>query len=274
MNKSQSHIYDLEYESVTIGDVQYIRDHKAIWRYGETWIPVPGARDLTLTEHFEPKQVISSDGTIERVIVSGESIRESPELLEWCVDAGDPRHDSDGNLIEVFVPHSTWKERDRVPGKLVAPEHSAKEAERALANAERVYREADQARDDASEARAEVLRKYSERITRERAHAITGLSVGRIQQLIRREKLTELELSVLDILNTGDGMHTDAIQELAIKHNPRSSAAAIDQVLRSLLERHLIKRKGPRILLTEDGRAILPSARSPGKARRQAMKAG
>jgi hypothetical protein len=276
VKNTQSHIYDLEFESTTVGGVHYKRDHDGVWRYSDTWLPVPGARDLTLTERFEPKLIVSSSQDsqkVERVVVSGDSVRESPELLGWCLELGTTFTGPDGELVEVFVPYASWQERDRVPGAMVAPEHSEKEAERALAEVERKYREADQALEVAAEERAEMLRRYADRMTRQEARAITGLSVGRIQQLIRREKLNDLELSMLEILDTKDGRKVGTAQELAMKRNPRSGIAAIDEVLRELIARGLIRRSGPRIQLTAEGREMLPSRRRSSAERPSEVKA-
>lgn len=258
MKNSQSHIYDLEFESATVDGVHYVRDQKGVWRYADTWIPVPGARDLKLSERFETKDVVSRTGDIERVVVSGDSIRESPELLEWCVEAGEPMYGADGELKEVFVPHEVWTKRDRVPGALVAPEHSSDDARRQLALVERRYREADQALEEASEARADVLRSLAGLLTRQQARRITGLSVGRIQQLIRREKLTELEVGILGILDVKGGRSAGSVQELAQKQFPRTNTSAIDVVLQELVARGLVKAGGETIRLTREGRAMAP----------------
>jgi len=258
LKNSQSHIYDLEFESATIDGVHYARDQKGIWRYADTWIPVPGARDLKLSERFETKEVVSRTGDIERVIVSGDSIRESPELLEWCVEEGEPIYGPEGELKEVFVAHEVWMTKDRVPGALVAPEHSSDDAKRQLALVERKYREADQALEDAAVARANVLRSLVGRLTRQQAREITGLSIGRIQQLIRPEKLTELEVGVLGILAVKGGRSAGSVQELAQKRFPRTDTSAIDGVLRGLVARGLIK-GGETIRLTDKGREMAPS---------------
>lgn len=274
MKNSQSHIYDLEFESAAVDGVHYVRDHKGIWRYADTWIPVPGARDLKLSERFETKDVVSGAGDIERVVISGDSIRESPELLEWCIEAGEPMYGPDGQLKEVFVPHEVWTKRDRVPGALVAPEHSSDDAKRQLAHAEREYREADQVLEEAAEARADVLRSLAGRLTRQQAREITGLSVGRIQQLIRREKLTELELGVLGILNVKGGRSTGSVQELAQKQFPRTSASAIDGVLQELVTRGLVKAGGETIRLTREGRAMAPPRTDAEEEQRSEAGAG
>lgn len=258
MKSSQSHIYDLEFESATVDGVHYARDQKGIWRYADTWIPVPGARDLKLSERFETKEVISRTGDIERVIVSGDDIRESPELLEWCLDEGEPVYGPGGEIKEVFVAYEVWVAKDRVPGELVAPEHSPDDAKRQLALVERKYREANQALEDAAVARANVLRSLAGRLTREQAREITGLSVGRIQQLIRPEKLTELELGVLGILAVKGGRSAGSVQELARKQFPRADTAAIDGVLRGLVARGLVKGRET-IRLTDKGREMAPA---------------
>lgn len=258
MKNPQSHIYDLEFESATIDGVHYVRDHTGKWRYADSWIPVPGARDLKLSERFETKEVVSRTGEVERVVVSGDSIRESPELLEWCVEVGEPMYGSDGQLKEVFVPYEVWLEKDRVPGALVAPEHSPDDAKRQLALAERCHREAEKALEEAAEARAAILRTFAGRLTRQQARSITGLSVGRIQQLIRREKLTDLEVAVLGILNIKGGRSAGALQELVQKRFPRTDVSAIDGVLQELVSRGLVRAGGETIRLTREGRAMAP----------------
>jgi hypothetical protein len=273
LNNSQSHIYDLEYETAMVNGVQYLRDREGTWRYADTWIPVPGARDLTLTERFQPQRVVNAQGEVERLIVSGESIRASPALLDWCLEVGTPMEGPDGELNEVFVPHAKWEERDRVPGALVAPEHSDEEPKRALAEVERRYREADQKLTEVAEERADVLRRYAGRMTREEARKITGLSVGRIQQLIRREKLTDLEVGVLGILDSTDVRSIGTVKELAHQQFPRSDIAAIDRVLRELLSRGLIKGSGSSIQLTREGREAAPPRSSPARPRKPGVKA-
>lgn len=274
MKNSQSHIYDLEFETATVGGVHYVRDHKGIWRYADSWIPVPGARDLRLSERFETKDVVSRAGDIERVVVSGDSIRDSPELLEWCIEAGEPMYGPDGRLKEVFVPYEVWTEKNRVPGALVAPEHSSDNARRELALAERKYRESEKALEEAAEARAAVLRTFAGRLTRQQARKITGLSVGRIQQLIRREKLTDLEIGVLGILNVKGGRSAGSVQELAQKQFPRSDAGSIDEVLRELVTRGLVRTAGETIRLTRKGRGMAPPEAGPEREQRSEAGAG
>jgi hypothetical protein len=261
VKNQQAHIYDLEFEEAMIEGVHYVRDHRGIWRYAENWIPVPGARDLTLTERFQPKVIINARGDIERVVVSGDSIRDAPDLLGWCEEVGAVMRSPDGEVDEVFVPYPAWKDRDRVPNALVAPEHSDNEAERAVALVERKYREADQALKEVAEERADVLRAYSDRMTREDARKITDLSVGRIQQLIRREKLTELEIGVLEILEAEEACGPEQVRELLQRRYPRSNVAAIDAAMQELINRRLIRSAGGTIRMTREGREATPRRR-------------
>lgn len=251
-------MYELEFETATVNGVHYLRDHSGTWRYADSWIPVPGARDLTLTERFQPQRVVNAQGDVERMIVPGDSIKAAPELLGWCLEEGTAIEGPDGELKEVFVPYAKWEARDRVPGALVAAEHSDQEAKRVLAEVERRYREADQNLAEVAEERADVLRRYAGQMTRQEAREITGLSVGRIQQLIRREKLTDIEIGVLGILDNREGRSAEAVKELAHKQYPRSDIAAIDRVLRELLDRGLITASGSTIRLTRGGREAAP----------------
>jgi hypothetical protein len=270
----QSNIYSLENETAVVNGVHYVRDQEGVWRYEDSWIPVPGARDLTLTERFQPQRVVNAQGEIERMIISGDSIHASPDLLRWCLEEGTSIEGPDGNPKEVFVPYAKWEERDRVPGALVAPEHSDEEPKRSLAEVERRYREADQNLNDVAEERAEVLRRYAGQMTREEARQITGLSVGRIQQLIRREKLTDLEIGVLGILDSSDARSIGAVKELAHKQFPRSDNTAIDRVLQELLSRGLIKASGSSIRLTREGREAAPPRARIGKSQKADVKGG
>jgi fructose-specific component phosphotransferase system IIB-like protein len=266
LKNHQSHIFDLDLEAAEMNGVHYVRDHRGKWRYAESWILVPGARDLTLTEKFQPKAIVNAQGEAERVVVSGDSIREAPDLLGWCVEVGTAMRGPNGELDEVFVPYSVWRARDRVPNALVAPEHSEAAPRRAVAEIERKYREADQALKEVAEERADVLRRFADRMTREEAHEITDLSVGRIQQLIRREKLTELEVGVLEILQTNDGCTSEQTKELLQRRYPRAEVSAIDAAMQELVNRRLIKAAGQAIRLTREGREALPSPRRSKRA--------
>lgn len=246
-----------EFELTYLNDVQYIRDPEGVWHYADTWIEVPGARDLTLTERFEPKFIINGGGEVERVVVPGESIEEFPELLEWCLDIGTAITDEDGEIAEVFVPIEAWRERDRVPGALVAPEHTGNPAEQELAQAERAYREAERRLEIAADNRAEVLRRHSDEMTRQEARAITGLSVGRIQQLIRSEGLSEVEKTLLQVLDTRKSKTFESIEKIIEASDLPTERAFLVRRLRELEMRGLIETTKTGFRLTKDGRDVL-----------------
>ncbi len=198
---------ELPFETAEVDGTAYVRELDGTWRYAHSWIKVPGARDLTLTERFQPKLIVASTATgeaqVERVVVSGESIAAHPDLLDWCLAEGAKVQGPGPGVFEVLVPVETWNEHDRIPGEIVAPEHSENQSERELAQAEREYREADRALEIAAAHRAEVLRQYAEDMTRQEARAITDLSVGRIQQLIREDvgDLDEIDRSLLVLVS-------------------------------------------------------------------------
>jgi hypothetical protein len=243
----------------------YVRDRDGTWRYAATGIAVPGARDLTLTERFQPKQVMTADGeTIERVIVSGEDVRAAPELLGWCVKAGARVENSYGKLVEVLVPYELWQERDHVPGAIYAPEQGPKESERELALAERRCREAERDLERATKRRAKVLRRYADEMTRQRAHEITGLSVGRIQQLIRPEVPPISERRILEILEVKPDSTPAEIAAVAAKLKGLSSSKnSIRNHLAGLEKQGLVERgRGGMTRLTSMGAEALEAARA------------
>jgi hypothetical protein len=208
---------EIIYEHAEIGDAVFFRDPDGTWRYADSWIAVPGARDVTLTDRFEPKLVVSASGEIERVVVNGADIASAPELLDWCRHAGAPIWKG-AELVEVLVPFEEWQEHDRVPGALFSPEHEGTEPERQLAAAERVYREAELNLERAADHRADVLRLYADEMTRQEARRLTGLSVGRIQQLIRAERLDEHELAILGLFESGPIKTFQGFVRMAHRH--------------------------------------------------------
>jgi hypothetical protein len=202
-------------ELVEANGTIYAREDDGTWRYAHTWIRVPGARDLTLTERFKPKLVVAGTGSgqeVERVVVSGEDIAAHPDLLAWCAELGAPVRGPDGQMLEVLVPYELWQEHDRIPGEIVAPEHSDDPAERELAIAERKVREAEQALERATDVRAAVLREHEGLMTREQARAITGLSVGRVQQLVKSAlDLEEIDQMILECIRRTPGRNARTV---------------------------------------------------------------
>ena len=256
-NRDKFYLGAMTLEAAELDGVQVVRDPDGVWRYAETWIPVPGARDVTLTERFDPKFVISKDGDIERVVVDGASVRTHPDLLDWCLIEGTPIREGD-EILEVFVPYALWEDRERVPNELISPEHEGTVAERELAAAERRFREAERRLDAAAEARAEVLRRYSEEMTRQEAREITGLSVGRIQQLIRTERLEDHERQILEIFQEGPIETIEVLQDRARARSMPSDEDLLHDLVRELESRGLLElEEGVGVGLTHEGTQIL-----------------
>lgn len=248
-------------ETAVIDGHEFVRDPQGEWRHWDSWIPVPGASDVTLTERFKPKFIVSADEEIERVVVSGESIGEAPELLEWCLDEGTPIM-KDGEIVEVFVPYDRWLEHDRVPGALIAPEVHGDEAEQELAMAERQYREAEVRFNAATTLRAHVLRRRAEELTRQRARDITSLSVGRIQQLIRAESITAGERRLLEIFEDNVIPSFAEVQALAEEAELPRASDVLTPVIKELQRRGLLQKNPEGLALTREGEELLYELRA------------
>ncbi|MGN6664192.1 MAG: hypothetical protein ACTHK6_08340 [Solirubrobacterales bacterium] len=246
-----------ELETAELDGVQVVRDSDGVWRYAESWIEIPGARDVTLTERFQPKFVVFADKEIERVVVDGNHVRDFPELLGWCLEIGTPIHEGD-ELVEVLVPYRRWEEHDRVPNELISPEHHGKEAERELAEAERQYREEEIRFERAADARAEVLRKWAGVMTRQEAKGITGLSVGRIQQLVREEPLEDVDQPVLELFEDGPVENLKELKKIAAENGMKHDLSFLSSVVRDLKARGLLEGiKGGALALTAQGERLL-----------------
>lgn len=260
MSKLDLRAGESPFEVAEIEGSRVWRDASGLWRYTDTGIPVPGARDVTLTERFQPKQVVNAQEQIERVIVSAEDIASAPEVLDWCLVEGTPI-ELDGELIEVLVPYELWQERDRIPCELIAPEYHGTEAEQQVAMAERAYREAERQAEKAADYRAEVLRRYAEEMTRQEARAITGLSVGRIQQLIRSDRLEPYERRVLELFTEGPINSFVRFQKLAASSGlERIDEGTLRQAIVDLEGRNFLEPQGDGVGLTREGAEALAGA--------------
>jgi hypothetical protein len=245
------------FEVAEIDDVKFLRDANGVWRYAESGIPVPGARDVTLTERFQPKLIINSEQEIERVVVSAGAIATVPELLGWCLTEGTPVKAGD-ELLEVLVPYELWQKRDRIPGELIVPEYHGSEAQQQVAAAEREYREVERQFEKAADYRAEVLRRHYDEMTRQEARAITGLSVGRIQQLIRAGGLEPRERQILELFADGPISSYEGFQKKArLAGLSFHDDDAMDQVVKELEHRDFLEWSPDGIGLTEEGAQIL-----------------
>jgi len=224
---------------------------------------------LTLTERFKPKFVItgaaSGGSEVERVVVSGDDIEANPDLLGWCLEQGYSVFGAGGDeVFEVMVPWEIWHERDRIPGEIYAPELHGSDAERELADAERECREADRAQELAAARRAEVLRRHSEDMTRQQARAITDLSVGRIQQLIR-EGLPTLASAEVLMLIVIDSQKPKNIRELRAAMREQLGMnrppEIVSRQLQQLQERGLVEKTPRGLRLTLEGKETLEVSR-------------
>jgi hypothetical protein len=261
-----------DFETAVVNGTQYVRDPEGAWRYADSWIKVPGGRDLTLTERFSPKLVITQPGTrevseIERVVVSGDEIEKHPDLLGWCLELGYPVQGTGGAIFEVMVPWEAWQDHDRIPGMIYAPELHGSESEQELAGAEREYREADRTLEAAAAKRAEVLRRHSGNMTRQQARQITDLSVGRIQQLIREgvDDLDHMDVLVLAVVESKRPKNAKELHKLAREVGVDETDALVNRRTQILRDRNLIKRKSNGFRLTPEGKEALMASR-PGRS--------
>lgn len=251
-----------ELETALLDGDLVVRDTDDVWRYASTWIAVPGARDITLTERFKPKYIVDENDEIERVVIAGEAVDNFPDLLGWCLEEGTPIREDDA-LVEVIVPWGQWQERSRVPGELFSPEHHGSEAECHLAAAERRYREAESSFETAARERAQWLRKYADEMTRQEAREITGLSVGRIQQLIRSEGSPDRE--ILELFVDGPVPSLEELLQLAQKRGSVYEEEDLRQKVYEMKERGFLSDTADKdVQLTDAGMRALLEARVLG----------
>jgi hypothetical protein len=202
---------------------------------------------------------------VEGVVVVAASIAAAPDLLDWCLEAGTVLRDGD-EVTEVLVPFDLWKERDRIPNELFSPEHQGDEAEREVAAAERRFREMERRFEAASKQRAEVLRRYADDMTRQKAREITGLSVGRVQQLISSDSMEAAEREVLEIFEDGPLRSLEAcVVRAEAKRVPLDKDALLARV-EELKDRELLE-EGDHfaVSLTNKGAAALLEAQVRGQ---------
>jgi hypothetical protein len=256
---------DEELPGTLLGKREVVRDPAGIWRYVETWIPVPGARDVTLTERFSPKFVINGDREVERVVVEGAAIAAAPELLGWCLEEGTVLRDG-GSVAEVHVPYELWKQRDQILNELFSPEHEGDVAEQEVAAAERRFRETERRFELAAKERAAMLRRHADGMTRQKAREITGLSVGRVQQLISSGAMDMAEREVLELFASGPIRNLDACFELAREKGVPLDRDALLARVEDLKNRELLEQgEGPEVALTDKGAGALLEARVLGQ---------
>jgi hypothetical protein len=164
---------------------QFVREPDGVWRYADRAAAVPGARDLTATERYDP-QFVGRGGVKgpEQILLPTKLVTEHDDLA-WCLKVGSTlRAEQPGSPSYVMVPASEWAKHEHEPVGIVAPELSLRPAVREIAEAERDVREAQESLAAATRRRAQLLTKHGHELTRREVADITGLSLARVQQLV------------------------------------------------------------------------------------------
>jgi hypothetical protein len=218
---------------------EYVRYGARDWRYAdEEDIQVPGGRDMRLSERFDP--IIGSRGNEKAVvIIEGADVEASPEALGWALSVGTPVRDQRGNLLQVIVPFEAWEDHDQIEGIMVAPELDDDEGVRELAAVQLQLRKTErQLAGEAAERDNLLVKLAAAGMTRQRAAEITGLSVGKVQQIIKSEELAANELVLVKIVADHDPIDIAAIVEHAKKAaGLTSSKSKLKRYLKSLAAR-------------------------------------
>jgi hypothetical protein len=241
-------------------------------QYGDSGIPVVGARKLTLGEAVDPLLVFRS-GEDEPVAVQlpVSTVADHPGL------AGLLRT---GSLIEaepeplVQIPYPLWQEHAEEAVGFWLPERDAAGVDRALALAEREHRFAKQE----AELTGYVRNCFVVLATRlGRGRRVVGeladLSVGRIQQLNDDPPL-EVTRFVESAAAIAGWMGKKARARDEIVPPPELDQAEFDLVLDSMLAMALLEEVPDGLLVTEDGRALLDHGKGVRRSRGTRKRSG
>jgi hypothetical protein len=195
---------------------EYVRYGPNDWRYADNEdIQVPGGRDMRLSERIEP-MIASKGGKAQAVIIDGEDVERDGKTLGWTLNVGLPVRDEKGSLLHVIVPHQAWQAHDRIEQIMVAPELDEDEDVRRLAAAQLELRKTEHLLARQSEDRDQLLVELAEAgMTRQRAAEITGLSVGKVQQIIKKEELAANEVQLVRIVLATEPLNIAQIAERA-----------------------------------------------------------
>jgi ribosomal protein S19E (S16A) len=198
-----------------VGNSEYVRYGPRDWRYAEDEeIQVPGGRDMRLDERFEP--IIGARGGEKQVvIIDGADVERAPDALGWSLSVGIPARGDAGELIQVIVPFAAWEEHNEIIDVMVAPELDEDEHVRELALREVEVKKAERRlAEEKRERDALLIRLAAAGMTRQRAAEITGMSVGKVQQIIKSVDVAKDEKVLIEILR---------------KHGPLSAAKLADR---------------------------------------------
>lgn len=158
----------------------YTRGPEGQWLYGDTGVPVPGSRDLRLSDVYKPGTVGVHPDADEFVMIAADDVA-CPELT-WASREGTPV-DIAGRRY-YLVSATVWAEHGDAVCGVHAPELHGSPEERLAARAERDFRLAQYAAELAAARRARAFETAGDRgLTRRRLAALVNLSPTRIQQL-------------------------------------------------------------------------------------------
>lgn len=184
-----------------VGGIEYVRYGPRDWRYADDEeIQVPGGRDMRLSERFNPT-IGTQNGEKTVVLIDSKDIEEAPDVLNWALLHGTPIRGENGEVLQVLVPYSEWEEHDEISDVMIAPELDDDEGVRGLAALEVQLRRTERQLAKQTKERDALLIELSEGgMTRQRAAEITGMSVGKVQQIVKSEELASNEEVLVGIL--------------------------------------------------------------------------
>jgi hypothetical protein len=225
------------------GHFLYERGGDGVWRYANTPVEVPGAKDRTLADVVRPRQIGRLGDAPEAILVSLTEVKENPRL-RWVLDHGTQIRLDDEE--QFWVQWALWQEHADDPVAITAPERDGDDLERHLAEVERRIRFTRRGLDLLTSQRLKSIVAASLLgMTRRGVGETVGVSTGRVQQLVddlSPDAREEIE-SILDagallatLLPPDTPIDRDAIEPPADWDRLNLSAALDDLVELGLLK--------------------------------------
>ncbi|HET7506910.1 MAG TPA: hypothetical protein VFJ53_01000 [Solirubrobacterales bacterium] len=247
-----------------------MRDETGVWRYGTTGIPAVAAREVTLAQLANPRQIGRSDGEPEAVLLSISEI-ERNSRLGFAVHEGD-RVEIRGEELHYRVAWDIWQEHATEPVDVWLPEDDAAGLDRALAVSEREFRFAKQALEEAG-----LFRQYlvilAARLGRSRrvVSEAVGLSPARVQQLnespprhVPGDVDEFIAVAVRIARSVGDGVKPRE----ALSRPAGIGGDEFEEVVAFMVAAGLLFEESKELGLTADGKALLEiETKGQGKPR-------